>query len=65
VTFADCYKPQSIGCSAACKREVTDMDAALAAGWECLPITGRWRCPDCTRELVAVRGLDNEQDKQS
>jgi hypothetical protein len=43
-----------ITCSAGCKREQRDADAATAAGWDVLPITGRWRCPACTRELLAI-----------
>ena len=43
-----------ITCAAGCKREVADMDSAIAASWDYLPITGRWRCPDCTGELVEV-----------
>lgn len=47
-------KPDPIVCAAGCKREVADIDAAQAAGWENLPITNRWRCPACWRELQAV-----------
>ncbi len=43
-----------IGCAAGCKRSVPDETAASHAGWENLPISTRWRCPDCTRELAAV-----------
>lgn len=45
---------ERIGCSAGCKRDVANLDEALAAGWDSLPISGRWRCPDCTRELIAA-----------
>jgi len=43
-----------IVCSSGCKRALPDIDAASAAGWECLPITGRWRCPECRIELWRV-----------
>lgn len=43
-----------ITCSAGCKRAVPDIDTASAAGWENLPISNRWRCSDCTRELREV-----------
>lgn len=45
----------AIVCSAGCKRHMPDQDAASAAGWECLAISTRWRCPDCTHELVLAR----------
>lgn len=32
-------------------------DAASAAGWGQLPITNRWRCPHCTRELQLANAL--------
>ena len=47
-------KEDTIVCSAGCKRTVLDTDSALAAGWERLPISGRWRCPNCYRELKAI-----------
>lgn len=43
-----------IGCSAGCRRMARDIDHAASLGWDCLPITNRWRCPDCTRELRQV-----------
>jgi hypothetical protein len=43
-----------ITCAAGCKRYVADEAAASAAGWENLPISTRWRCVACTRELAAV-----------
>lgn len=46
--------PDPISCAAGCKRIVADEQAAEKAGWELLPITGRWRCPVCWRELQAV-----------
>jgi hypothetical protein len=47
----------SIVCSAGCKRQARDDDAALALGWEVLPISTRWRCLDCTRELRHASSL--------
>jgi hypothetical protein len=41
-------------CAAGCQRTVADQAEALAQGWENLPITNRWRCPHCWRELQAV-----------
>ena len=51
----------SIVCSAGCKRQAHDDDAALALGWEVLPITTRWRCLDCTRELRHASSLTGSQ----
>jgi len=48
--------PSAITCSAGCKRDMPDEQAASQAGWEILPITGRWRCGQCGRELAAIRG---------
>ena len=39
---------------AGCKRTASNEKDAVWLGWECLPITGRWRCPQCRRELEAV-----------
>jgi len=50
--------PDPITCAAGCKRIVADEDAAAFAGWEYLPITQRWRCPACWRELQAVNFPD-------
>ena len=47
----------SIICSAGCKRQARDDDAALALGWEVLPISTRWRCLDCMRELRHASSL--------
>lgn len=46
-----------IACAAGCKRTVADADAALQAGWELLPITGRYRCAVCWRDLNAASTL--------
>lgn len=45
-------KPEPIRCCDGCKREVADMDEALAKAWHFLEISKRWRCPQCARELV-------------
>ena len=45
---------EEISCSAGCKRTIPDIDKALAAGWENLPISRRWRCPQCYRELKTI-----------
>jgi hypothetical protein len=45
-----------IPCSAGCKRSVPAADI-LGSGWYYLEITGRYRCPTCTRELVAAGKL--------
>ena len=34
-----------------CRSRVADSEAAIAASWSCLEITGRWRCPACCRVL--------------
>lgn len=47
-------KPEPIRCCDGCKREVADMDDALAKAWRFLEISKRWRCPDCARELAAA-----------
>jgi len=46
--------PDPITCAAGCKRTAADETAATAAGWEHLPISRRWRCPQCWRELQAI-----------
>lgn len=52
-------EPPTIPCSAGCKRRWL-ADDIEASGWERLPITGWYRCPDCTRELTEVSDrLDN------
>lgn len=45
-----------IACAAGCKRTVADEDEATAKAWEFLPITKRYRCPACRRELYQVNG---------
>jgi len=47
-------QPEPIACSSGCKNTQPSAEAATAAGWERLPITGRWRCPECWRELLGV-----------
>jgi len=47
----------NVTCSAGCKREVL-LSQVGHAGWENLPITGRWRCPQCWRELQAVNSYN-------
>lgn len=44
----------ALTCSAGCKREAADEKAASNLGWELLPISQRWRCPECTHALQAV-----------
>ena len=53
---------ESIGCSSGCGRRVEDLDEGLQKGWEFLPITQRYRCPQCYRDLKAVseRGKHND-----
>jgi hypothetical protein len=46
-------KVPMVVCSAGCKSEIPADETSLR-GWENLPITGRWRCPQCWRELQAV-----------
>lgn len=52
-------EPGEVSCSAGCKR-VGQMGegGAPPPGWEQLPITGRWRCPHCYRELEAARSIE-------
>jgi hypothetical protein len=47
-------KPEPLPCAAGCKRTVEDEAAASAAGWSFLPVTARYRCPHCERELKAA-----------
>jgi hypothetical protein len=47
---------QMLSCAAGCGREVADFDAASSAGWSLLPIQNRWRCCDCTMELIKASG---------
>lgn len=50
--------PIEVPCSAGCKRvAVLPDDGSPPSGWECLPITGRWRCAQCWRELTAASGF--------
>lgn len=44
----------SVACAFGCKQRLQDADAASHAGWTCLPITGRWQCPQCYHELRDV-----------
>lgn len=53
---AGAIKPDLISCSAGCKRAVEEPEKV---GWEFLPISRRWRCPDCTRELDQVNRFVN------
>lgn len=47
-----------IVCSAGCKRSgVLAADGTPPAGWEQLPITGRWCCSQCWRDLTAANHL--------
>lgn len=43
-----------IGCSAGCGRTDVMIDGKLPPDWDQLPLTGRYRCTTCTRELAAV-----------
>jgi hypothetical protein len=52
--------PPKVSCSAGCKREVL-LSEAERTGWENLPITGRWRCPQCWRELQAINAPKAEE----
>lgn len=48
---------EEVACSAGCKRTAAlPEDGTSPPGWEQLPISGRWRCPHCYRELIAARG---------
>jgi len=47
----------TVGCSAGCMRSIPESQTSHA-GWENLPITGRWRCPQCWRELQAVNSYN-------
>lgn len=49
-----------ISCAAGCKRSMPDEKTATNAGWESLPISARWRCPDCMRELAAFNAPKEE-----
>jgi hypothetical protein len=42
-----------ITCTDSCGRKVL-IDAVEQSGWSFLPITRRWRCPQCWRDLQAV-----------
>ena len=47
-----------IVCSAGCKRVgVLADDGTPPPGWDCLQITGRYRCPHCGRELAAASSM--------
>lgn len=46
-------EPPTVTCSAGCKREI-QVSQLATAGWELLPISGRYRCGSCWRELQAV-----------
>lgn len=41
-------------CKGECGAKVADDEAATAAGWEYLSISGKYRCGKCTRELRAA-----------
>lgn len=43
-----------IKCTDECGREIASPEDASQAGWTWLEITGRYRCPTCHRELVAI-----------
>ena len=51
-----------IRCCDGCKRSVADVSEALAKAWTCLEITGRWRCPDCRRELAEANAKSKPQE---
>lgn len=42
---------EPVSCAGGCGKVVPDDTAAEAAGWEFLPISRRYRCGQCTREL--------------
>ena len=53
-----------IVCSAGCKRTgVIADDGTLPPGWEELGITGRYRCPQCWRDLQAARNIQGTESK--
>lgn len=48
----------SVVCAAGCKRVLTfdkETGNPELPGWSMLQITGRYRCPQCERELLAAR----------
>lgn len=45
---------QPIPCQDGCKRNAADEADAQAKGWTRMPLTGRYRCPDCVRALAKV-----------
>lgn len=53
--------PQAIRCRDGCGRSVADESEAQAKAWECLQITGRYRCPSCMRELAEANKLTDGQ----
>ena len=46
-------EPAEIGCASGCGRKATPADLSLK-GWSLLPISGRYRCPQCWRDLQRV-----------
>lgn len=47
-------KADAINCTDGCGRSVPDVAEANAQAWSLLQITGRWRCPQCSRQLRAI-----------
>lgn len=43
-----------VRCQDGCGRRASSDASAEAQGWLRLPITGRWRCPQCARALDEV-----------
>lgn len=49
-------KPATISCAGGCKREWPAAHIAKS-GWDLLPISGRYRCIQCWKELQQVNGV--------
>lgn len=45
--------PLMVGCRDGCGKQVTESEA-MRTNWRWLPISKRWRCPDCGRALDAA-----------
>ena len=54
-------QPDPIYCSAGCKRFVMSEKEAEEKFWDFLPISRRYRCPQCRRELEAINKPKDQQ----
>lgn len=53
-------------CAGGCGRVIIDPATNPSEpGWSYLPITGRWRCGQCERELREVGKLDHSKPRRS